>query len=281
VNGAHPTGTPRKRILLTGAAGRVGRLVRPLLAARYALRLCDLRPLAPAAEDDEIVAGDLADPAVAGRAVEGTRGVVHLAGLVADTVSFEDTLVPNYRAVLALLEACRSQGVSRFVFASSHHVVGLLPAGRSGENAPIAPDGFYGLSKAFGEAACALYSRRFSIRSLIIRIGNADPRATDGRRERLWISGRDLAQLIAIGLEHEDIDCTIVYGTSNCPDPFFPDEAARRLGYRPLDHAADHRAAGFRPFSALGPEDGAAFIGGGFAACELPAPFVRTTPPPR
>jgi uronate dehydrogenase len=266
----------KQRILLTGAAGRVGRLVRPLLQAHYALRVCDLQPLEPTAPDEEVLIGDLTDPKVARQAVEGVAGVVHLAGLVAPHVSFEDTLDPNYRALLNLLEACRQSGVPRFVFASSHHIVGMYPPGAIEAAAPVAPDGFYGLSKAFGEAACALYSRRFGLRILIIRIGNADPQVVDGRRERLWVSARDLAQLILIGVEHEEVRCEIVYGTSNCPDAFFPNEAAARFGYRPQDHASEHRAANFRPLAAMSAADGAGFVGGGFAASPLPAPDKRT-----
>jgi len=266
----------RKRILLTGAAGRVGRLLRPLLQQSYALRLADIQPVTATAPDDEVLPGDLADPATARRAVEGTAGVVHLAGLVAPAVSFEDTLAPNYRAVLSLLEACRHTGVDRFVFASSHHIVGLHPPAPLPADAPLAPDGFYGLSKAFGEAACALYARRFGLRALIIRIGNADPEVVDGRRERLWVSGRDLAQLIGIGLEHPALGCEIVPGTSICPDAFFGHEAAERLGYRPLDRAADNHAASFRPLSAMTAADGAGHVGGLFAASALPPPFART-----
>lgn len=266
----------KKRILLTGAAGRVGRLVRPLLQKKYALRLCDIAPVATTADDDEVLSGDLADPTVAARAIEGVEAVVHLAGLVAPAVSFEDTLAPNYRAVLTLLEACRRTDVGRFVFASSHHIVGLLPLKALSADAPLAPDGFYGLSKAFGEAACALYARRFAIRTLIVRIGNADPEVQDGRRERLWISGRDLVQLISIGLEHEALECEIVYGTSHCPDPLFPNDAAQRLGYLPADHAAEHHAADYRPLSAMGATDGPTHVGGPFAASRLPDPFART-----
>jgi uronate dehydrogenase len=266
----------RKRILITGAAGSVGSTLRPLMPDKYALRLCDLAPIQAGAESNEILQGDLAEPTLAFRAVDGVDGVVHLAGLVASEVSFEETLAPNYRAVLNLLEACRQAGVRRFVFASSHHILGLHALGRVADDAPVAPDGFYGLSKAFGEAACALYARRFGIRTLIIRIGNVFPEVTDGRRERLWLSGRDLIQLIELGLEHPEVNCDIVYGTSNCPHPFFPNDTARRLGYRPLDHAAEHRAAEFRPLAVMGAGDGAGFVGGTFAACPLPEPFRRS-----
>ena len=267
--------TPKK-ILFTGAAGRVGQLLRPLLRARYAVRLCDLNDVGPLEPGEEFLQGNLADPAFAREAVAGTTGVVHLAGLVSPAVSFEDTLDPNYRAVLSLLEACRALSVKRFVFASSHHIVGLHRPGPLTEQATVLPDGFYGLSKAFGEAACALYAQRFGIGSLVIRIGNADPRMSDGRRERMWISGRDLTQLIGIGLEHEPLDYEIVYGVSQCPDAIFPNEVATRLGYRPEDRAADHHAPNFRPMSALTPADGSDRVGGFFAEKELPPPDIRT-----
>lgn len=269
--------TPQKKnILVTGAAGRVGRLLTPLLRRQFALRLCDLAPI-PHDPDDEILQGDLAGAAFARQAVTGMEGVVHLAGLVASQVSFEDTLDPNYRAVIALLEACRQEAVQRFVFASSHHIVGLYPSDRVyDEAATPAPDGFYGLSKAFGEAACALYAHRFGIRTLAIRIGNADPQVVDARRERLWISARDLANLVAIGLTAETLVYEIVYGISRCPKALFKNDAAERLGYRPQDDAADHHAPNFRQAAQLGPQDGAGKVGGVFAADPLPVLYPRS-----
>lgn len=258
-----PAGS-KPRILLTGAAGRVGRLIAPLLREHFDLRLTDLH-------GEGMLEGDLADRDFAARATEGVHGVVHLAGLVASEVTFADTLNGNYRAVLAVLDACRGRGVSRFVFASSHHIVGLQPSGRvHDESTPIAPDGFYGLSKAFGEAACAMYAKRFGIRTLVIRIGNADPQVADARRERIWISARDLTQLITIGLHHPALEYEIVYGVSNSPSPLFTNEAATRLGYRPLDNAAESHSPSFRGRSELTEADGFDLVGGRFATDPLP-----------
>ena len=258
------------RVLITGAAGRVGQLLTPLLRQSYSLRLCDVKPIPHGLPEDELLQGDLADPAFTSQAAAGVSAVVHLAGLVASQVSFEDTLSPNYLALLQLLAACRHQSIPRFVFASSHHILGLLPSNQTyTESAPIAPDGFYALSKAFGEAACAMYAHRFGIRTLIIRIGNADPQVSDARRQRLWVSARDLAQLISIGLTHPAISCQTVYGVSNCPSPLFPNHEALRLGYQPLDHPANHLSPIFRSIADLTPADGFDKVGGPFAADPL------------
>ncbi|MDT4841167.1 Uronate dehydrogenase [compost metagenome] len=264
----------KPKLLITGAAGRVGTLLRPILLQDYDLRLSDLLPLQGLQPGEESLVGDLADPELANRAVEGTVGVVHLAAAVAPDIAFEATLKPNYYAVLNLLEACREFRVKHFVFASSHHVVGLHPVVDTPypANTGVAPDGFYGLSKAFGEAACSLYAHRFGISSLVIRIGNADEQVVDGRRERLWVSAADLVQIIRLGLSEHAQPFEIVYGVSNCPMPLLRNEASFEQRYHPGDYSYENRSSEFRPFTYLTQQEGAGFVGGFFAMSNLPDP---------
>ncbi|MEE1865858.1 NAD-dependent epimerase/dehydratase family protein [Pseudomonas auratipiscis] len=264
----------KPKLLITGAAGRVGTLLRPILLDDYELRLCDLAPIDNLREGEEALIGDLADPAIANAAIQGTVGVVHLAAAVAADIAFAATINPNYFAVLNLLEACREFGVRRFIFASSHHAVGLHPISEEPytANADIAPDGFYGLSKAFGEAACSLYAHRFGIDCLVIRIGNADPQVVDGRRERLWISASDLVQMIRLGLEEQGEPFKVVYGISNCPQPLLKNDEAFERRYRPIDSSSRNHSETYRPFIQLTDEEGAGFVGGFFAKSLLPDP---------
>ncbi|WP_326912906.1 NAD(P)-dependent oxidoreductase [Rhizobium johnstonii] len=256
---------------MTGAAGNVGRLLRPLLSTRYELKVTDIVDCDVAAGELRI-SGDLTDRDFCDFAVHDVDGVLHLAGLVGPDYDFEQTLDPNYRAVLNLLDACRDRAVGRFVFASSHHAVGMLASNAIlDETAPIAPDSYYGLSKAFGEAACGMYARRFGIRTTLLRIGNADPLVVDGRRERLWTSARDMVSLIEIGLEHPDVLCDVVYAVSYCPDGIFENRRAQALGYQPKDNARDNRAPAFMDRAHL-PPDQISHVGGYFAVNELPKP---------
>ncbi|WP_433850746.1 NAD-dependent epimerase/dehydratase family protein [Brucella pseudogrignonensis] len=259
-----------KTILITGAAGNVGRLIRPLMKHTYKLRVTGRSDFATDDGEEKII-GDLTSEAFCKEVVEGVDGVVHLAGLVGPDFNFEDTLDPNYRAVLYLLEACRTSKVGRFVFASSHHIVGQYPSDRTYDDSVIpAPDGYYGLSKAFGEAASAMFAHRYGIKTMLLRIGNADPKVVDGRRERIWTSGRDMVQLIDIGLTHPEIGCDIVYSVSTCPNPVFDNSRAERLGYRPHDFAGEHRAQEFQSLSEL-PVEATTKVGGFFAVDPLPA----------
>lgn len=258
-----------KTILITGAAGNVGRLIRPLMKNTYKLRVTG-RSDFTIVDGEEKIIGDLTSEVFCREVVQGVDGVVHLAGLVGPDFNFEDTLDPNYRAVLYLLEACRTSGVGRFVFASSHHIVGQYPSDRMYDHSVTpAPDGYYGLSKAFGEAASAMYAHRYGIKTMLLRIGNADPKVVDGRRERIWTSGRDMVQLVDIGLTHPEIACDVVYSVSNCPNPVFDNSRAEQLGYRPLDFASEHRAQEFQSLSAL-PAEAARKVGGFFAVNPLP-----------
>ncbi|OWK25680.1 hypothetical protein AJ87_07665 [Rhizobium yanglingense] len=265
--------TPRS-LLITGAAGNVGRLLRPLLRQHYVLKVADIVDFQDEEGETKIV-GDLASGAFCFDAVKDVDAVVHLAGVVGPDFDFEETIDANYRAVLCLLEACRAHTVGRLVFASSHHAVGLYPSsGRYDECIALAPDGYYGLSKAFGEAACGMYARRYGMRTMLLRIGNADPQVVDGRRERIWTSGRDMAQLIDIGLRHPDVECDIVYAVSNCPNPIFDNRRAEELGYRPVDFAGENRAADFKQLNELTAE-AVGMVGGFFAINDLPGPSGR------
>jgi uronate dehydrogenase len=259
-----------KTILITGSAGGVATRLRPYLRDWYALRLLDRVETPDLAANEAAIVGDLADPDTVRRACEGVDAVVHLACAYSYDIDFEDTLDANYRGVLYLLDACRKSGIGRFVFASSHHVVGHhRVAGFAGDAAPVAPDGFYALSKAFGEAACSMYAHRYGIRTLSIRIGSAADTVVDGRRQRLWVGNGDLAQLVRIGLEHEDVHDDIVYGVSRCPDALFENGRALELGYRPTDDAARHLDPAFVPLADMSEADGRDYVGGPYVPYPL------------
>ncbi|WP_454805942.1 NAD-dependent epimerase/dehydratase family protein [Paraburkholderia fungorum] len=264
-----------KTLLVTGAAGGVATRVRPWLREHYSLRLFDLREPTGLAANETALVGDVADRESVRRAAQGVDGILHLACAYSLDIDFEATLDANYRAQLYLLDTCREYGIGRFVFASSHHVLGQHRVdGFSGDHASVAPDGFYALSKVFGEAACALYAHRYDLKALSIRIGNADDCVADGRRQHIWVSGRDLAQLIRIGFEHEGITHDVVYGVSRCPAPFFDNARAVQLGYQPQDAALDHLSPHFVAREAMPASAGPDFVGGPY----VPQPLIVRVP---
>ena len=253
-----------KTLLVTGASGRIASALRPILLQSYKLHLVDQKDVGPLEQGETLFVGSIADRTLVAKAASGCDAIIHLACVHGTHLGFEESLDSNYRGTLQLLEASVQAG-ARFVFASSHHIFGQLEKDSPVDETALAPDGFYALSKAFGEAACALYARKYGMPTLVVRVGNADPQALDARRQRLWISPHDLAKLVVLGVEHSDITYDIVYGVSDVKQPFFDNSRAFSLGYAPKDNADSNLAPTFTDYASMSEADGVGFIGGAYA----------------
>ncbi len=239
------------RVLITGAAGDIGGRLRRLLTGAYpVLRLSDIEPIADSAPDsapdsaaaEEIDRTDLTDLEAVTELCRGVDGIVHLGGFAQES-SWEVILKSNIIGTYNLFEAARRQGVKRAIFASSNHAVGFYRRDQTiGPDVTPLPDSHYGVSKAFGESLGALYSHKHGLEVLCIRIGNVNDRPIDKRRLSIWISPRDLAQLVRIGLDHPDLGFKIVYGASDNARGWWDNSIASDLGYRPQDRAEDFAA---------------------------------------
>jgi len=229
-----------KHILVTGAAGGVATMIRPLLRAEYRLRLSDVRPVSDPTRHEDVVTADLDDVEALRTAVAGVDGVVHLGGYSVEA-EWDTIHAANIVGCYNLFEAARLEGVKRIVFASSNHAMGFYPRSQTvGIDAPVRPDSRYGLSKIFGEGVGALYAYKYGAQVLSIRIGHVAEKPVDRRRLAIWLSPRDLVQLVRIGLEHPDIRHEIVYGMSDNKRAWWDNGNAARLGYRPLDRSEDY-----------------------------------------
>ena len=237
-----------RRVLMTGAAGGIGRHLRRLLKGVYPLlRLSDVVKPPDLAPDEEFIKAELGDLGAVEAAVKGVDGIIHLGGMSVES-DWETILNSNIVGARNLFEAARRQRVERVIFASSNHAVGFYPRRRKiGTSVLVRPDSRYGVSKAFGEAIGALYADKHGLRVFNIRIGNVDLKPVDRRRLAIWLHPEDLAQLIRIGLEHPDIRYEVVYGASDNDRGWWDNEAAFRLGYKPKwrgeDFAAEALAA--------------------------------------
>jgi len=223
-----------KTILITGAAGDVGTHLRRELAGKYALRLSDLRPLAPA-KGEKFARADISNMSDALRITRGVDAIVHLGGYSVEG-PWEGILSANIIGCYNVFEAARRNGVKRILFATSNHAVGFYPRSETIDHrVTIKPDGRYGVSKVFGEAIGSLYADKYGMQVFNLRIGNVNPAPIDKRRLSIWLSPRDLAQLVTIGIEHPHIRFEIVYGVSNNRRSWYDNANAYRLGYKPQD----------------------------------------------
>ena len=231
------TTTPLKRLLLTGAAGGLGKVLRERLqGCAEVLRLSDINAMAPAAgPHEEVVTCDLADKAAVHALVEGVDAIVHFGG-VSTEHSFEEILGPNICGVFHVYEAARKHGVQRVVFASSNHTIGFYRQNeRIDAHAPRRPDSYYGLSKCYGEDVASFYFDRYGIETVSIRIGSSFPEPQNRRMMHTWLSFDDLTQLLERALYTPNVGHTVVYGMSANKNVGWDNRFASHLGFEARD----------------------------------------------
>ncbi len=259
------------RLLLTGAAGNLGRELRPRLR-RYCdtLRLSHRRDFGPAEAGEEIVLAHLENKAAMHALLEGVDAVVHMGG-VSTEQPWQPILESNIVGAYNLYEAARHHRVRRIVFASSNHVTGFYRQDQVvSPRDPARPDGLYGLSKAFGEDLAQLYFDRFGIETVSLRIGSSYAEPKDRRMLATWLSFDDLERLVVAALTAPVVGHSVIYGVSDNATTWWDNSPARHVGYRPQDSSDTFRAAVEARQPRIDLEDPAARYQGGA--------FVRTGP---
>jgi len=259
------------RLLLTGAAGNLGRELRPRLKAYCdTLRLSHRSDFGPAGQGEEIVIASLEDKAAMLGLLQGVDAVVHMGG-VSTEQPWDPILASNIVGMVNLYESARKNGVKRIVFASSNHVTGFY---RQDEvvspNDPVRPDGFYGLSKAFGENLGRLYWDRYRIETVCLRIGSSFAEPKDRRMLATWMSFDDTERLVVAALTAPVVGHSIIYGMSDNSTTWWDNTSARHIGYRPRDNSDVFRAKVEARQQTLDASDPAVIYQGGA--------FVRTGP---
>ncbi|HLX02238.1 MAG TPA: NAD(P)-dependent oxidoreductase [Trinickia sp.] len=228
------------RVLITGAAGQIGRVLRQGLKGRYPLiRLADIAAQRPADASEEVVKVDITDPAQLVDAMEGIDCVVHLAG-IPDEDTWDRIHRMNIEGCYNVFEAARVAGVKRVIFASSNHAVGFHRRDRMiDDEVTPRPDSRYGLSKVFGEALGRLYADKYGLSVACLRIGSfrPDDKPTVPRHLFTWISHRDTVQLVRRAIDHPNYHFVVAYGVSDNARNRWDNSNARFLGYRPEDDA--------------------------------------------
>jgi len=235
---------PFKRLLFTGAAGGLGRRLRPHLQ-QFAdiVRLADLADLGPAGPGEEVVQCDLADRDAVLRMCEGVDAILHFGG-VSTEVEFDPIMQANILGMANLYEAVHKLGIRRVIFASSNHTMGMYKTTDLVDaTMPPRADGYYGLSKVFGESLSRYYWDRFGIETVCIRIGYCFPEASNHRQLATWLSLDDMVELLRRALLTPRVGHTITFGISDNDGKWWDDRAARFLGYKPKDSSRGFRDA--------------------------------------
>jgi len=230
------------RLLITGAAGALGAVLREGLAPLAStIRLTDRAEIGEARPHEEIITAELGDFDAVMNAVEGCDAIVHF-GAAPMERPWEEILNSSIKGGYNVYEAARRHGIKRIVYASSIHAVGYVRR-EAGADTDIEhrPDTLYGLSKCFVEDLAKLYFDKFGIESALLRINSCYPEPEDRRHLATWLSYADLVRLVTRCLLAERVGWTVVYGISDNRERFFSNDKAAHLGYEPQDSAEEFR----------------------------------------
>ena len=241
-NSASP---PIRRVLVTGAAGRIGSYFAEHSHQKYHLRLTD-RAFGEHVEAmrgyGELLTGSLHDLDFLKQACEGIDTLVHLAGDPNPSAVWGDLLDANIVGAYHAFVAARAAGCRRIVYASSIHAVSGYPSDvQVKTNEPVNPGDLYGVSKCFGEALGRYMAGQEGISFIALRIGAFQPAARVAENESLqlidcFVSRRDLNQLIQRCIDAENIRFAIFHGVSeNRFKRLDISDARDRIGYAPQD----------------------------------------------
>ena len=201
------------RVLFTGAGGVLGNLVLPALNdGAYAWRLADRADTMPTSGFPHRHVIDL-----------GTDKSSHIFRDVDAVVHFAAQSKPapaqvlhrtNVELVQWLLDNMLSAGISRLVYASSMHVVGLYDRHTAVRPADAPkPDSYYGESKLRAEQLIQAAASSHDLKALILRIGHAEPDASNAEPGN-WLAIDDLAGLVRIGLSQQLPGAVIVHAVT-------------------------------------------------------------------
>ena len=260
------------KIVLTGAAGRLGNICRkPLSKMCDALVSTDLADSIDAlAANESYVKCDIGDREAVHTLLGGADMIVHF-GSIADEAPWEQILHSNLLSAYNIWESAYQNGAKRIVFASSIHAVGMHKKHDFiGVDAAHRPDTYYGLAKCFAEDLASLYWDKRGLETVAMRIASASGKVGNSRALGSWLSDGDLVQLVQKSVTATTTGFTIVYGVSNNDRAGLDNSGASALGYRPKDNAeefAEEILANAPPQDNQDPED--MCHGGPFAVVPL------------
>jgi uronate dehydrogenase len=229
---------PAKPVLLTGASGALGRvLAKALGAAGGPVRLTDIVPFPdPLPAKAVFTRADLNDGVAILRLAEGCGMILHLGGVSVER-PFEEVIGANIRGLYHIYEAARREG-ARVLFASSNHSIGFHERSEAlDDDCQFMPDGYYGLSKAYGELMGRMYWYKHGVENVNVRIGSCFPEPVDARMLSTWLSYADLTRLAMRATLAEKTGSCVIWGASANSRTYWRHDSRQALDWLPQDSA--------------------------------------------
>ncbi len=229
------------KIALSGATGNIGKILRKALPGRgFSVRSHTGR--SPGSEiyaGEDVVSGDLRSPAVVDELLCGMEVLVHMAGTSVER-PLPEIIENNLVALHQVYEGALRNGVRRIIFASSNHAFGMYSVNdRLKQECSYRPDGFYGLSKMWGEGLARLYWDKHGLESVCLRIGSSEEIPENKRHLSTWLGREDLLEMVDSSIRAKNVGYATVWGVSNNACAYYDLSEVNAVGYAPVQNAQE------------------------------------------
>lgn len=217
------------RVLITGAAGKIGSALVEGMKERHELRGLDIRPMA---EPEDAIVGDIAKFDIVLEATKDMEAVLHLGGIPSGSAPWEEILRNNIIGTYNVFEAARQHGVRRVAYASRAGVLGPYPKTmqRTVDLLPR-PESYYSISKVFGESLGYMYSSQYDMGVVAVRIGNWGGHGPPPKHPHNLSRG-DAVRVFEQAIVYPGVKFEIVFGVSDSDWPLYDLDHGRRVGRR-------------------------------------------------
>lgn len=225
-----------KKIVVTGAAGKIGRwVVRNFLDAGYEVIGSDIK-LTEESATQHFVQADLRDFGQTCQLIMGSDAVIHLAAFPTDIRNTPQAIFANNMLVnFNVFEACKDWDVPKIVWASSETVIGYpftineLHYAPIDEEHPVAPRSTYAVSKLLTEHMAGMYKDWARKEIVALRFANIyepdeytnvpvhwNETEKDKQKKNLWAycDVRDAAQACLLALEKPNLGASVFHITA-------------------------------------------------------------------
>tara|TARA_Y100001960_G_C14591453_1_gene785895 strand:- start:198 stop:893 length:696 start_codon:yes stop_codon:yes gene_type:complete len=222
------------KVLITGAAGAIGLVLTKGLKTRHDLRGFDNQPM-PDLQD--AIVGDITDFELVKSVVTDMDAIIHLVNVPGGEW---DHSLQNMIGTYNVFEAAHQCEVARIAYASR---AGILPQSfyprtiqRTADMLPK-PESYYTITKVFGESMGYMYSARYDMEVVSVRIGNFNAER-DQPEHPHHLSHGDCVRVFEQAICHPDVNYEMVFGVSDSDWPLYDLEHGRQvIGYHPQDQS--------------------------------------------
>ena len=229
----------KKKILITGGAGKIGTHFVHNHAKDYEITVVDLKTSNTAFPATvRVIEADLSSYQTCKEVAKGMDIVIHLAGLIDETEN-DAALDINSLLIKNVFKATAVNKCERLIFASSAQTIEHYPNDlQIDKNRPVRPHNLYGVAKCLGEALASYYADQHGISAICLRIGAyefpADHTAMNTRDLSAYLHPDDCNQLLVGCIETEGLHYEILNAISdNRYKRLDISETMEKVGYRP------------------------------------------------